>query len=63
MGVDPFLLGVVIIIAVALMICNLYILVYFQHDDDKNTAYFPKALVVSKYISVSVVKDSVELAR
>lgn len=46
MAVDLFLLAVVIIIAVALLICNVYILVYFQHDDDKNTAYFPKALVV-----------------
>ncbi|KAL4118587.1 hypothetical protein PRIC2_010912 [Phytophthora ramorum] len=46
MGVDLFLLAVVVIIAVALILCNIYILVYFQHDDDKNTAYFPKALVV-----------------
>ncbi|KAF4316909.1 hypothetical protein BBO99_00008267 [Phytophthora kernoviae] len=46
MAIDLFLLAVVIIIAVALVICNVYILVYFQHDDDKNTAYFPKALVV-----------------
>ncbi|KAE8950768.1 hypothetical protein PR002_g33172, partial [Phytophthora rubi] len=46
MGEDLFLLAVVVIIAVALLICNIYILVYFQHDDDKNTAYFPKALVV-----------------
>ncbi|KAF1777680.1 Lipocalin-1 receptor [Phytophthora cactorum] len=45
-GGDLFLLAVVIIIAVALLICNVYILVYFQHDDDKNTAYFPKALVI-----------------
>ncbi|KAL8008832.1 putative LMBR1-like membrane protein [Plasmopara halstedii] len=46
MALDLFLLAVVVIIAVALLICNVYILVYFQHDDDKNTAYFPKALVV-----------------
>ncbi|KAG6614306.1 LMBR1-like membrane protein [Phytophthora cinnamomi] len=46
MGVDLFLVAVVVIIVVALLICNVYILVYFQHDDDKNTAYFPKALVV-----------------
>jgi LMBR1 domain-containing protein 1 len=52
MGVDLFLLAVVIIIAVALLICNVYILVYFQHDDDKNTAYFPKALVVRPYRGV-----------
>lgn len=46
MAVDLFLLAVVVIIAVALLICNVYILVYFQHDDDKNTAYFPKTLVI-----------------
>ncbi|KAI9916688.1 hypothetical protein PsorP6_017040 [Peronosclerospora sorghi] len=46
MAVDLFLLAVIIIITVALLLCNVYVLVYFQHDDDKNTAYFPKALVV-----------------
>ncbi len=46
MNLDWFLLGVIIVMAVVLLVANVYILIYFQHDDDKNTAYFPKALVV-----------------
>jgi LMBR1 domain-containing protein 1 len=46
MNIDPFLLIVTIIIVIVMVIVNLYILVYFQHPDDKNTAYFPKFLVI-----------------
>lgn len=46
MSVDWFLLIIVIIMAVVLLIANVYVLVHFQHDDDKNTAYFPKFLVI-----------------
>lgn len=46
MAVDWFLLIIIIVMTFVLLIGNVYILVYFQHDDDKNTAYFPKALVV-----------------
>uniref|UniRef100_K3X7A7 Uncharacterized protein n=1 Tax=Globisporangium ultimum (strain ATCC 200006 / CBS 805.95 / DAOM BR144) TaxID=431595 RepID=K3X7A7_GLOUD len=46
MGVDWFLIVIIVVMTVALLIGNIYILVYFQHDDDKNTAYFPKALVI-----------------
>lgn len=53
MALNLFLLAVIIIIAVALLICNVYILIYFQHDDDKNTAYFPKALVVRLFLCFS----------
>lgn len=45
-SVDWFLILIIIVIAVMLLISNVYILVYFQHEDDKNTAYFPKALVI-----------------
>lgn len=44
--VDVFLLVVVIILSLVMVITNFYILVYFQHPDDKNTAYFPKFIVV-----------------
>ena len=43
---DPFLIVVILIVTLILLVVNLYILVYFQHPDDKNTAYFPKILVV-----------------
>lgn len=46
MSVNWFLIVIVVVMAVALLFANVYVLVYFQHDDDKNTAYFPKALVV-----------------
>ena len=51
MQIDPFLLIVTIIIVIVMVIVNLYNLVYFQHPDDKNTAYFPKFLVVSSFCS------------
>jgi LMBR1 domain-containing protein 1 len=31
---------------VAIIIANLYFLVYFQHEDDRNQAYFPKVIVL-----------------
>ncbi|TYZ54049.1 hypothetical protein PybrP1_003872, partial [[Pythium] brassicae (nom. inval.)] len=46
MAVDWFLIVIVVVMAIALLFANVYVLVYFQHDDDKNTAYFPKALVI-----------------
>ncbi|DAZ99869.1 TPA: hypothetical protein N0F65_008612 [Lagenidium giganteum] len=46
MSVDWFLIIIIIVMAIVLLIANVYILVYFQHDDDKNTAYLPKALVI-----------------
>lgn len=51
MSVDWVLIVVIVIMTVALLIANVYILVYFQHDDDKNTAYFPKILVVRDCMS------------
>lgn len=51
MSVDWVLIVVIVIMTVALLLANVYILVYFQHDDDKNTAYFPKFLVVRSPLS------------
>ncbi|KAF1318281.1 Lmbr1-like membrane protein, partial [Globisporangium splendens] len=47
MAVDWFLIVIIVVMTIALLIGNVYILVYFQHDDDKNTAYFPKAIVAN----------------
>ncbi|ETW07913.1 hypothetical protein H310_02320 [Aphanomyces invadans] len=45
-----FLIVVVVIMAVVFLAANFYILVYFQHPDDKNTAYLPKFLVVIGFL-------------
>ncbi|OQR83860.1 hypothetical protein ACHHYP_14190 [Achlya hypogyna] len=46
MALNWFLVVVVVLMTFVFLACNVYILVYFQHPDDKNTAYFPKLLVV-----------------
>lgn len=44
---NSFLLFVALVIFIMVVIANIYILVYFQHEDDKNLAIFPKIVVVS----------------
>eukprot|EP00736_Rhodelphis_marinus_P004198 Rmarinus@m.22958 len=34
------------VVTLLIFACSFYILVYFQHEEDKNCAYFPKAVVV-----------------
>ena len=41
-----FLILVVCVIFIILMIVNFYILVHFSHPDDKNTAFFPRVLII-----------------
>jgi LMBR1 domain-containing protein 1 len=43
---DIFLIVVTAVVFVLLFISAFYILVYYQHPDDRNDAYFPKAVVV-----------------
>lgn len=44
--VDLFLIiGIVVAVSI-LLIFALYLLVNYQHPDDKNDAYFPKAVVI-----------------
>ena len=43
---NSFLLFVALVIFIMVVIANIYILVYFQHEDDKNLAIFPKIVVV-----------------
>ena len=42
-----FLIVVAVIVAALALACNVYVLVHFQHPDDRNQAYFPKIVVVS----------------
>lgn len=44
--VNVFLIIIGVIIFLALIAANFYILVYFQHEEDKNTAIFPKIAVI-----------------
>lgn len=46
MAVSWFLLLCVGVMVVVLLAVNIYMLVHWSHPDDKNEAYFPKALVV-----------------
>ena len=38
---------VAIVVSVLTVLCNLYVLVHFQHPDDRNQAKFPKVVVVT----------------
>lgn len=44
--VNVVLILVAVIFLALLAVANFYILVYFQHEEDKNTAIFPKIIVV-----------------
>ena len=43
---SPFLVIIVIVMSVMILIGSLYLLVYFQSEEDQNTAYAPKVAVV-----------------
>jgi len=42
-----YLILVICVMVVLLFAVNVYMLVHWSHPDDRNEAYFPKALVVS----------------
>eukprot|EP01112_Ceratiomyxa_fruticulosa_P023012 TRINITY_DN862_c0_g1_i2.p1 TRINITY_DN862_c0_g1~~TRINITY_DN862_c0_g1_i2.p1 ORF type:complete len:529 (+),score=73.80 TRINITY_DN862_c0_g1_i2:255-1841(+) len=44
--VNIYLIIVAVILVLAIVAGSIYILVYFQHPEDKNTAYFPKIIVI-----------------
>lgn len=44
--VDLFLIIAIVVALVILLIIGFYLLVNYQHPDDKNEAYLPKAVVV-----------------
>lgn len=48
-----YLIIVIIIMIIAIVVANFYILVYFTHPEDKNTAIFPKIVTVSGYFMKS----------
>ena len=46
-GRRRFLIIVAVVVAALAFVCNVYVLVHFQHPDDRNQAYFPKFVVVT----------------
>ena len=48
--VDVFLVLVTVVAFVILFVISFYLLVYYQHPDDKNDAYFPKAVVIFGFV-------------
>jgi hypothetical protein len=48
--VDIFLLVVTIVVFLLLFVGSFYLLVNYQHPDDKNDAYFPKTVVVLGFV-------------
>ena len=45
--VSPVLIIAAVVLAVLVIVANLYFLVYFQHEDDRNVAILPKIVVVT----------------
>ena len=45
-GYNWFLILVAIIASVVLVAINVYVLIHFQHPEDRNQAWFPKFVVV-----------------
>ena len=45
-NVDLFLVIAIVVAVTILLIIGFYLLVNYQHPDDKNEAYLPKAVVV-----------------
>jgi LMBR1 domain-containing protein 1 len=46
MAVNPWLIVVAVIMLVVCVVVNFYMLVYFQHPEDKTVAWVPKIVVV-----------------
>jgi LMBR1 domain-containing protein 1 len=47
---DIFLIVVTVVVFLLLFVASFYTLVYYQHPDDRNDAYFPKAVVVLGFV-------------
>ncbi len=46
MAISAWLVIVAVVIVAVCIAANFYLLVYFQHPQDKNVAWFPKIIVV-----------------
>lgn len=44
-GFNWFLIIIVLVISIVVFLANIYIVVFYQHPDDKNQAWLPKFVV------------------
>jgi len=58
-GYNWFLIIVAIVCSVLVTIINVYILVHFQHPEDRNQAWFPKIVVVRVWYPRSETRTNV----
>ena len=56
-GYNWFLILVAIIASVVLVAINVYVLIHFQHPEDRNQAWFPKLVVVRTRAPGNVVSE------
>lgn len=47
---DVFLILVIVVAFLILLVSSVYFLVYYQHPEDRNTAYFPKLVVLGAFL-------------
>jgi len=47
---DLFTIIFLIVAICILLIAAIYFQVHYQHPDDRNTAYFPKAVVIGSFV-------------
>lgn len=43
---DPFLVVGLILLMILALVVNIYVLVYWQHPEDKNQSYYAKVLII-----------------
>lgn len=55
--VNVYLIFVAVAILFIIVVGALYLVVYFQHEEDKNTAWFPKIVVVGTTTGTNSQKD------
>lgn len=48
--VDIFLIVVALVALCIMLVMGVYLLVYYQHPDDHNDAYFPKVVVILGFV-------------
>lgn len=52
MAVNPWLIVVAVLMFAVCVVVNFYMLVYFQHPEDKTVAWVPKIVVVGIFLKL-----------
>ena len=47
---DVFLILIIVVAFFILLVSSVYFLVYYQHPDDRNTAFFPKLVIIGSFL-------------